>query len=472
MYSPPRTLHHDTVSQTIRSTSTSSHSSAVSGHFGHYLAPFVGSSSPLSFALLIDRNIRSASSLQAFNDAALGQMLPTPIATTTTTTVPTTTERADAASYNDEDYLNALSDEDYIDFVANFLKPTLIELVFVLVFFLLMLIGVIGNSLVVFVVSRNQSMWTSMNLFLTNLALSDLLVLVFCLPPTVINDVTKTFWFSESFCKIMLFLQNTSVYVSVLTLMCISIERWKAISSPLAVPFWRTHQVIVVIWLISGCLSIPEPLTLGLYPAEYARKNLTTTWGTRCKESWSAEFQQKYQLTQTIVLFITPLLIISGFCIHMSFILRKKALQIGTRQLRDRQRAIKMLVFVVLIFAISYMPVHLHNIATAFHIEPAEEPNLTIIALRKFIPRFMSYSSSVFNPILYNFMSEKFRKEFRRACCFGSSTTKPQHPHLLSRNSQTSKSMNRTSPNRTSINRNSVNNRSLRSVRYASVSAY
>lgn len=46
-----------------------------------------------------------------------------------------------------------------------------------------------------------------MHLFLTNLALSDLLVLLFCLPPTVFNDITKTFWFSVEFCKVVLFLQ-------------------------------------------------------------------------------------------------------------------------------------------------------------------------------------------------------------------------------------------------------------------------
>lgn len=38
---------------------------------------------------------------------------------------------------------------------------------------------------------------------------------------------------------------------------------------------------------------------------------------------------------------------------------------------------------------------------------PVSETNLTIIALRKFIPRFMSYSASSLNPILYNFMSGK-----------------------------------------------------------------
>uniref|UniRef100_A0A915DYT1 G-protein coupled receptors family 1 profile domain-containing protein n=1 Tax=Ditylenchus dipsaci TaxID=166011 RepID=A0A915DYT1_9BILA len=352
---------------------------------------------------------------------------------TTTTSVPAATE----AAYNDEDYLNALSDDDYIDFVANFLRPTFIECCFVLVFLMLMLVGIVGNCMVVWVVSRNRSMVILLLIqtnFITQPALdihepvlnksSAVRSSCACVLSTTDSDqrCDQDFLVFGAFLQGYALFQNCSVYVSVLTLICISVERWKAISNPLAIPFWRTHQVICVLWLISGTLSIPEPLTLKIYSADYARKNLSTTWGTRCKESWSAEFQQKYQLIQTITLFITPLLIISGFCIHMSIILKRKALQIGARQLRDRKRAIKMLVFVVLIFAISYMPVHLHNIATAFHIEPQDEPNLTMIAFRKFIPRFMSYSSSVLNPILYNFMSEKFRKEFRRACCLGVSS--------------------------------------------------
>ncbi|CAD5208427.1 unnamed protein product [Bursaphelenchus xylophilus] len=350
------------------------------------------------------------------------------IAASTSTILPPTPLNVsmEAATTDEEEFFQTLSDEDYIEFVADFLRPTPIEYGFVGVFFCLMIVGVIGNCLVVYVVLRNKNMWTSMNWFLLNLALSDLLVLTICLTPTVINDITKTFWFSAGFCKAILFFQNTSVYVSVLTLMVVSIERWRAVTSPLSVPIWRTHKVIILIWIISSCLSMPEPITLKIYPAEYARKNLQTTWGTRCKESWSDEFQQKYQLAQTLFLFFIPLIIISGLCIHMSIILRRKSLQIGERQLRSRQRATRILITVTLLFGISYLPVHLHNMMTSFHIEPQQDPSLTAIAVRKFIPRLFSYSSSSFNPILYNFICEKFRKEFRRACCFFSGKTKKQ----------------------------------------------
>ncbi|KAE9550333.1 hypothetical protein FO519_006465 [Halicephalobus sp. NKZ332] len=280
-----------------------------------------------------------------------------------------------------ESYIQGLSDDDYIDFIADFLKPTPLEIFFVGIFFVLMVVGVVGNALVVYVVASNRHMWSSMNVFLTNLAVSDLLVLIFCLPPTVINDITKSFWFSATFCKAIVFCQNTSVYVSILTLICVSFERWRAVCSPLAIARWRTFHVVILVWTISGLLSIPEPITLTIVPHDYARDNLSIVWGTTCKESWSDDFQQKYQLIQTMVLFIMPLVLISGLCIHMTIILQRKALQIGERQLRNRKKAIKMLVMVVLIFAVSYLPVHLHNIAKSFNYSPPmSENNLTFIA--------------------------------------------------------------------------------------------
>jgi len=56
-----------------------------------------------------------------------------------------------------------LTDEEYIDFVADFLKPTPIEWVFVVLFFILMVVGICGNCLVVYVVSR--FFWRNFKIF-------------------------------------------------------------------------------------------------------------------------------------------------------------------------------------------------------------------------------------------------------------------------------------------------------------------
>jgi hypothetical protein len=44
-------------------------------------------------------------------------------------------------------------------------------------------------------------------MFIMNLAAADLLVLVFCLPATVIQDVTKTWFFGLILCKFINYIQ-------------------------------------------------------------------------------------------------------------------------------------------------------------------------------------------------------------------------------------------------------------------------
>lgn len=76
---------------------------------------------------------------------------------------------------------------------------------------------------------------------------------------------------------IVIYFQNTSVYVNILTLVCISVERWKAVTSPLRNPLWNTQRAIVVIWIVAMLLSLPEPFTISTYPAVFERPNFTTT---------------------------------------------------------------------------------------------------------------------------------------------------------------------------------------------------
>ncbi|UMM15006.1 hypothetical protein L5515_002603 [Caenorhabditis briggsae] len=282
----------------------------------------------------------------------------------------------------------------------------------------MMVIGVVGNALVVVVVSTNKSMRNALNLVLMNLAIADLLILLFCLPLTVVNDVTKTFWFSAVFCKSVNFINNTSVYVSIMSLVFITCERWRAITYPLKSPFVRTRSVIAGIWLLAMFLSSPEPVTLHLAGARFVRPNFTTQWGTRCKESWSEEFQMNYQLVQTIFSFVLPLLVISVLCLHMVRTLHFSSnhLSVASRQISIRKKAVRMLCAVVMLFAISNLPVHLYNIALNYGLLSTDVTD-DVIAVRKLLPRVFSYSSSCLNPILYSFLSGRFREEFGRVVC-------------------------------------------------------
>jgi len=56
-------------------------------------------------------------------------------------------------------------------------------------YLLILTLGVVGNLMVVGVVLRSPRMRTVTNLFILNLAIADLLVVLFCLPPTLVSNI-------------------------------------------------------------------------------------------------------------------------------------------------------------------------------------------------------------------------------------------------------------------------------------------
>ncbi|GLV39882.1 Tachykinin-like receptor at 86C [Carabus blaptoides fortunei] len=85
-------------------------------------------------------------------------------------------------------------------------------------------------------------------------------------------------------------------------------------------------------------------------------------------------------------------------------------------QLRSRRKAAKMLVAVVVMFAVCYFPVHLFSVLRLLMQLPQNDTNTTLALLS----HWMCYANSAVNPVIYNFMSGNFRREFRRAfaqCC-------------------------------------------------------
>lgn len=70
------------------------------------------------------------------------------------------------------------------------------------------LLAVIGNSLVILTLVQNKRMRTITNVFLLNLAVSDLLLGVLCMPFTLIGALLRDFVFGEIMCKFLPYLQG------------------------------------------------------------------------------------------------------------------------------------------------------------------------------------------------------------------------------------------------------------------------
>ena len=62
-------------------------------------------------------------------------------------------------------------------------------LLFIVAYTVVFIVGIVGNSCVVLVILRTRSMRTVTNLFILNLAVADLLVITFCIPPTLLSNI-------------------------------------------------------------------------------------------------------------------------------------------------------------------------------------------------------------------------------------------------------------------------------------------
>lgn len=104
-------------------------------------------------------------------------------------------------------YYDCMDYPDYVDFIENYIFPRWYEWIFMLMHLLVLVVGLVGNMLVVVAVYCNRSMRTVTNLFIVNLAVADFFVILVCLPPTVLWDVTETWFFGKHLCRIVLYFQ-------------------------------------------------------------------------------------------------------------------------------------------------------------------------------------------------------------------------------------------------------------------------
>lgn len=117
----------------------------------------------------------------------------------------------DKRNYSCSDYYDDVNTtyttEDILEEIRLYIYPANWMWVLICLHFVVFVVGLVGNTLVCVAVYRNHAMRTVTNYFIVNLAVADFLVILFCLPPSVVWDVTSTWFFGIAMCKIVLYLQ-------------------------------------------------------------------------------------------------------------------------------------------------------------------------------------------------------------------------------------------------------------------------
>ena len=88
------------------------------------------------------------------------------------------------------------------------------------------LLTLVGNIVVLIVLTKGNRSRTQLSRYLINMAISDLCMAVFCIPFTYTKTMLGRWVFGEVMCPLVLFSQVLSVAVSIYTNTAIGIDRW------------------------------------------------------------------------------------------------------------------------------------------------------------------------------------------------------------------------------------------------------
>ncbi|GFO38353.1 FMRFamide receptor 1 [Plakobranchus ocellatus] len=289
------------------------------------------------------------------------------------------------------------------------------EATFIVLFTLTILFSIVGNILVVIVFTRGRRCRTDIRPFLINLAAADLIKALFCMPFTVIYTMMERWIFSEPMCPLVLFMQHLSVSASVFTNMAIGIDRFLVVTFPLKVRMMsrRIWYIICMIWVCAVGLSSVQ-LVVG--------RAITVANVTYCGEFWSSQPSRKtFTIMHTFFIYIIPLVILSVTYTIVSRVLWKRTAPGNAHEGRDLQhlnakrKKIKMLVLVVIMFGVSWLPLHTFFLVLDFKPELIQQdPHLSKVVY--YIACLLAMSNSCANPIIYGFTNDSFRADLAALC--------------------------------------------------------
>lgn len=133
------------------------------------------------------------------------------------------------------------------------------EIIFILVYTVLIGFGISTNMLVCFVVARKSQMHTPRNLYIVNLTISDLTMCLICMPFTLITILKRKWLLGTVLCKLVPVLQGTNIMISIGTITMIALDRYFTIVRRHDIVSTRSSVVVCIIcvWIFSLLASSP-----------------------------------------------------------------------------------------------------------------------------------------------------------------------------------------------------------------------
>lgn len=268
------------------------------------------------------------------------------------------------------------------------------------------LVGMVGNTIVIFVVIRNRNMQNVTNILIANLAISDIGLCVFSLPIQLYYQLTDHWIFGEFLCRVIFSAFAVPMYVSTLTMLLIAYDRYWLIVYPLKERMTIRMAIVIIVMadLTSLMLSVPVMCFTSIHKIYEPDLKIDRKY---CVEKWPNPTARKvYSSLMFTFQFCLPLMVTSLLYHRIYRKLRHRPQNRSTCE--RKQKTNKILIGIVGLFVTCWLPWNVLSLITEVEGEIVKGPHFKFVDL---ILKVFAMSSACINPFLYCWLNDNFRKE-------------------------------------------------------------
>uniref|UniRef100_A0A182MYI1 G-protein coupled receptors family 1 profile domain-containing protein n=1 Tax=Anopheles dirus TaxID=7168 RepID=A0A182MYI1_9DIPT len=279
---------------------------------------------------------------------------------------------------------------------------------------LVAIVGLFGNTLVIYVVLRFSKMQTVTNMYILNLAIADQCFLIGI--PFLITTMHLGEWtFGNTMCKAYMVSTSITQFTSSIFLFIMSADRYIAVCHPISSPRFRTPLVSKVVsaiaWTASALIMLPVMLYANTIHREKDKMSCNIMWPSET----GANSGSTFTLYSLILGFAIPLTLILMFY----YLVIRKLRTVGPKskskeKKRSHRKVTKLVLTVITVYVLCWLPYWISQVALINSPPDVCKSRLEITVF--VLVSWLGYSNSAMNPILYAFLSDNFKKSFLKAC--------------------------------------------------------
>ncbi|XP_022217678.2 somatostatin receptor type 2 [Drosophila obscura] len=291
----------------------------------------------------------------------------------------------------------------------------ILKLIAMILYAAVCIVGLFGNTLVIYVVMRFSKMQTVTNIYILNLAIADEFFLIGI--PFLLYTMQVGNWsFGDYMCKAYMVSSSITSFTSSIFLLIMSADRYIAVCHPISSPRYRTPFVSKLVsafaWMTSVLLMLPVILFASTVPA----KNGLLTCNIEWPDTQNLDSDTTFILYSVVLGFATPLTFILVFyCLVIRKLHTVGPKHKSKEKKRSHRKVTKLVLTVITVYIMCWLPHWISQVALINSVpNPCGASRLELAVF--LVCGCLSYSNSAMNPILYAFLSDNFKKSFMKAC--------------------------------------------------------